>query len=151
MVLNPNQPIMDNYAPDVKWVTCLLPERINPSRSVLNKNLLEYKAWTFWLSERREVGKMLVRYEVTCQNREVMADVHAWLSAKFPVADYKMLWVKPMVNSDGHYVLKAYRVLGHHLEEHLENVRKRNEAEERRKRLKLVGGTDGDPNLQSIG
>ena len=139
-----------NYEPDIKWVTALIKERINPPRSVVSKNLIAYNSWTFWLTERREADKLLVRYEVTCQNREVMADVHAWLNAKFPKDEYKMLWVKPIVNSDGHFVLKAYRVLGHHLEEHLENVRKRNEAEEQRKRLKIVGGTDG-PSVQSLG
>lgn len=142
---------MPNYEPDVKWITALIPERINPPKSVVNANLLKYNSWTFWITERREPKLLLVRYEMTCMNREVMADVQAWFNIKFPKDEYKTLWLKPTVNSDGNFVLKAYRILGHHMEEHLENVRKRNEAEQQRKRLKIVAGNDVEPTVQSLG
>ena len=125
------------YLPDVTWIRTLIAERVNPAVREAN--------WAFWFTETRQRDMLLVRYDVTAENKEVMADVQAFLAAKFPREEYKMLWLKPTVDTKGYFHIKAYRVLGHHMEEHLENIRKRNEIEEQRKRLGLgvsgIGGT----------
>ena len=138
------------YAPDLKWVEAIVTdpsgERLNPAKAEAN--------WSFWIHERRLNGTLLVRLEIYCHSKEILADVHAWISARYPKDRFKTLWTKPEVLPNGSLCVKCFRILGHHMEEHRENIRKRDEAAAKQKRLKLVPANDyiatSEPRLTTV-